>query len=84
MQAAEQPVNGQQHAEVIELQRQRSLEIEAHLAQVRLLMAKHLGQVEHIQDYAKSCELQELWPALCLQQEVLCRLSACGMPCPSH
>ena len=37
--AAKQPGTDQQHAEVIELQRQRSLEIEAHLAQVRLSYA---------------------------------------------
>ena len=43
--AAQQPLSDQQHAEVEELQRQRSLEIEAHLAQVRLFLARALRQL---------------------------------------
>ncbi|CAK0760107.1 hypothetical protein CVIRNUC_002744 [Coccomyxa viridis] len=43
--AAQQPGNDQQHAEVVELQRQRSLEIEAHLAQVRRLESQ-IAQAE--------------------------------------
>ena len=66
---------------MIELQRQRSLEIEAHLAQVRLLQSEHLRQVEHIQDSSKSCELQGLWPVLCSLQVFCNVVSFCDALC---
>ena len=58
--AAHQPGSDQQHAEVIELQRQRSLEIEAHLAQVRPWKPEHQGRLQHIQDCAAICRSFDL------------------------
>ena len=52
--AAQQPGSDQQHAEVIELQRQRSLEIEAHLAQVTPLKPEHQSSLNTIRTASRA------------------------------
>ena len=81
--AAQQPGSDQQHAEVEELQRQRSLEIEAHLAQVRPLKPEHQGRLKTFRTApgAASCSSFGLCSAC---SGILSRLSAFGVPCPSH